>query len=94
MTELAKVAPVVGFLGAAVYGLWKRVQDQDKEMAVLSAQHRLEIGALNDQYRLDQKEHAKQLLESSRHMETILREFARQAKAAGRNFSPYPGSTP
>ena len=61
MTEIAKAVPVVGFLGAAVYALWRKLQEKDQTIA-----------ALTEQARTDQKEHSQQLLESSRHMDRII----------------------
>lgn len=80
LTELAKMGPVALVLGGAVVALWRHVLSQNKVIA-----------ALTEQQRQDQKEHSKQLLESARYMESIIRKLGQRE---GRSISPFPSSTP
>ena len=78
LTELAKAGPVAGVLGAVAFALWRRLLAKDAQ-----------IDALREQQRQDLKESSKELLESARLMESIIR----KAKD-GRSLSPFPSSNP
>jgi hypothetical protein len=80
LTELAKVGPVAIVLGGAVAALWRKLQQKDAAIA-----------ALTEQQRQDMKEHSKQLLESARYMESIIRKLYQRE---GRSISPFPSSSP
>jgi len=79
LTELAKMGPVALVLGGAVVALWRHALGLQKTIA-----------ALNEQQRQDLKEHSKQLLESARYMESIIRRMRRD----GESLSPFPNSSP
>lgn len=76
--EALKQAPVAAVLGFAAWQFWKKLQQKDAE-----------INALREQQRQDLKESSKQLLESARLMDGIIRKAH-----PGRSLSPFPSSTP